>query len=487
MAKYLTLKEDLLLRLSYCNCDNEQHQQIEVFLSTMTYDKNHRFPGPDEILRISLQLEFNFIQILALVLKSLWEAQYAQKCQAADLHENAKLTDLYEAVYGKHQIFEFKPDIKGLYNYLKDYHRDIIESELENYSFEDLIVLVNQMIASGLHQVANNSPELQHFIKAEAERANLLNCSEEKEKQTFWELRCLWLETQNDLDEVYFLVEKRRLDNAETERAYLAIYGKEELELKEAIYRHWELNTRLSQKLIDPLLTIEMLDEIMLEMENKHCAEMKRMRLRTITPAIRDFEFADGNKVDYDDILKYRQQAKQLLRQLKKKIHTDHLQHDPAYQKLTDGQKKQLEQMLHEVLEIQPSELGYPEHCLERNMRSLEGIAAAIERVDTILSLAGIDTRIEMVIQGKDLASQIAWLRKACSENELEKETAELELHKLNMVPDVERYQAALNCPEQQDVIKKELLEEAKRINSEADEIEIELGRLFEIKDGIVK
>jgi|GEM_PF-5819344 len=487
MAKYLTVKEDLWERLSNSDCDIGKREQIEVLLTKMTYDKHHYFPGPDEVLNIGLQLDFEYIHILALTLKSLWEAQYAHKRQAMDLNENTKLIDLYDEAYGKYQTFEFKPDISGLYNQFKDYHGCVIESGLENYSFEDFGVLVYQMIKSGLHQVANNSPELKHFNKAEAERAKLFKCSEAKEKQEFWELRCLWLETQNDLDEINFLVEKRRLDNAETERAYLAIFGKEELELKEAIYRHWELNTRLSQKLIDPSLTIEKLDEIVLEMETKHCEEMKRMRLRTINSVIRDFNFVDGAKGDYDGILEYRQKAKHLLRQLKKKIHPDGLQHDAAYKQLTDGQKKQIEQMLHEALEIQPSELGYPEYCLERNMRSLEGIAAAIERVDAILSLAGIDTRVELVIQGDDLADQITWLQRACRENEHEKETAELELHQLNMVPDIERYQAALSCPEQQDVIKKELLEEAIRINSEADEIEAELGRLFEVKDGIVR
>ncbi len=487
MAKYLTVKEDLLERLRNCNCDNGQREQIKVNLSKMTYGRDHLFPGPDEVLSIALQLDLNYLHLLALVLKTLWEAEYAQKCWAEGLHENDELTGLYDAVCDSPQKFVFTPDMRALYNHFKHNYQHISLNELESYNFEGFTVLVNQMIASGLHRVGNNSPEMAHFIKAETGRVNLLEGAQEKEKQVFWELRCFWLETQNDLDELNALVEKRRLDNAAIERTYLAIYGKEELELKEAIYRHWELNTRLSQKLIAPQLSIEELDEIMLEMETKHCEELKKLRFRTITATIRDLEIAEGGKVDYDDILKYRQQTKCLLRQLKKKIHPDRLQHHPAYNKLTDGQKRQLEQMLHEALEIQPSELGFPEHCLERSMRSLEGLAAAIERVDAILSLAGIDTRVEMVIQGEDLDEQIAWLRRACSENELEIETAREELQKLNIAPDIERYQAALSCPEQQDAIKKKLLEEAERFNSEADEIEIELGRLFKMKDGIVR
>jgi len=474
MNKYRTLKDDLQDILNELKQNGENRSSADNILPGLTYQTDHVFPDKEALLRFAGAMDIGFYRTLAIMLKSLWEQNFSCAVKGWNPQGGGPLMPVFlNASEREMRAANFNPDTGELFDLLEGYKSLVTQA---GYQEADFDTVVQQMILSGLHRVGNNGREISSFTSAETKRIRMFKDISPENQEKFWSVRCQWTQLQNSLDVVLEQIETRRLWNAETKRTYLAVFGKDEVKLQEAIYRHCDLNRRKLLKEANPDINEEQLGELVAREEELHRKELEDLTFQTFMAPILERRLIDNPDINYDLLREYKQRAKMLLRKLAMKIHIDRLQHDPAYKKLTPQQRDELGRMLREAVGISFSELGFlPGH----SMRTVSGLEDALERVDAILRNAGIETRIEMVIQGETPQEQLAWLKRACRSIEQRIESAKAELLVLATDEETKRMQSVLDHPEQHDKMKQAIQGETAEYEKMSDELQIEIMRLF--------
>ena len=484
MKEYHSLRtdiEDVLAESGFQ--DRTTHRPITgvLVLSGLTYQHDHVFPSSEVLLEIGDDCGLCFHRTLAMILKNEWESSFADEANSGRADGDCPLLPvLSEAQDHVTQTANFNPDTAAIFTALENHEKLAAQA---GYCSADFDTLVQQMILSELHVAKNSGPEITRFIESEKARIDMLRDSTPEEQQEFWAARCRWTQIQDTLDSLHFQCEKHRLQNAETRREYLAEFGKYEVELQEATYRYCDVKRRRMLKEANPHLNHEEIGELVAQEEDRHAKELRDLKSAADLAPILERRLHGGADIDYDKLQEYRVRAKKLLRMLAAKTHEDHLRHDPAYKKLTEKQKEELQAMLREALQISLEEIGFPEGCIEHDMRSVSGLEAALARVDAILENAGIDTRIDLVIRGKTLRDQLEWLREATKSLERRIESARAELHALATDPEVERMRQILACAEQHEKIRQEMKNKTREYTEKANAIEKQMEELFK-QDG---
>ena len=175
----------------------------------------------------------------------------------------------------------------------------------------------------------------------------------------------------------------------------------------------------------------------------------------------------------------YRRECKRVLRELWRLLHPDKLEQNSAYAKLTEEQKKFLDNLGKQILAIKPSELGHPETFWESKHRSLESLQDALAKVKAILEAAGLDVDVGLIPRGESLVEQLEWYEKSIERLEREIDSIKAELKALAEDEDIRRKQSILAQPELHEKVKANLLERADKYREEADKLEAELASLF--------
>lgn len=483
MSEYQSLKNDIsiLSRSRNHSGATEKAGTTPLALSRLTYRHDHVFPSQDDLIEFGIDYGLCFHRTVALILKNEWEMTLGEQVHthgAAD--GDTSVSFLMEARDGTDRTPNFNPNTAAIFAALERHGK---LASRAGYGSAEFDTMAQQMILADLHIANNSGPEMECFIGTEKSRIEMLRDSTPEEQQEFWTARCRWTQTQEDVDELHFQCEKRRLQGADTRRQYLAAFGKYEVELQEATHRYTDVKRRKMLKEANPQLSQQEISEEVERLEEQHRRDLNRLKSAVALASILERPLPGGATADYDELQKYRLRAKKLLRQLRAKTHEDRLRHDPAYRRLTDRQKEELLTMLRQALEVKLEEIGYPEGCIEHDMRSVPGLEAALQRVDAILENAGIDTRIDLVIRGKTLREQLEWLQEGTKSLERRIEAARAELHVLATDAEVDRMRQVLASTEQHEKIKCAMQENANEYAKKADVIEHEIETLFE-QDG---
>ena len=478
MKTYSTSKDDLIRIIEASAAHDDAATPGRTVLAKLTYGEDHEFPDSEALVALLGGLEVDLYRTLALVLKADWEKTYACSCKKWAPRSGRPLMPIFTEVQERDvRAADFNPDTQSLFSLLTAQN---YLAEQQGYSMAEFDTLIQQMILSELHLDRNDGPEIATFAAAETARLVMLETASPEEQQAFWSARCRWTQVQESLDELHVQIENRRLRNAETRRAYLALFGKDEVVLQEAVYRHCDLNRRKLLLEANPELTAAQLDDLVETEEERHRKELDDLIFCvTMAPAL-EKRFHAGGKLDFDAMREYKARATRLLRELRMKIHPDHLRNDSAYRKLTDRQRKELDALLHAAIEVNLDELGVPPGFIEHDMRSVAAMEAALAKVDALLRNAGIDTRIELVIQGETLRDQLAWLQKACQSIDRRIGTARTELHALATDTDAGRMQAVLDSPDQHERIRQELRKATKEYRNKSEILEAHVVRLLD-------
>ena len=480
MSEHQNLKNDISSILSHSRNHGgatEKAGTTPLTLSRLTYRHDHMFPSQDDLIEFGIEYGLCFHRAVALILKNEWEMTLGEQVYshgAAD--RDTGVSFLAEARDGTDRTSNFNPDTGVIFAILQSC------GELPGcggYGPAEFDTMVQQMILADLHLVKNGGPELERFIGTEKARIEMLRESTPEEQQEFWTARCCWAQTQEELDEVHFQCEKRRLQNAETRRQYLAAFGKYEVELQEATYRYTDVKRRKMLKDANPGLSREEISEEVAKLEAEHRRQLNGLKSAVELAPILERSLPGGSTIDYDQTQKYRLRAKKLLRKLRSRIHEDTLRHDPAYQKLTEKQKEELLEMLRKALEIKLEEIGFPEGSIEHDMRSVPGLEAALARIDCILENAGIDISVDLIIQGRTLREQLEWLQETTKSLQRRIEDARAELHVLATDAEADRMRQVLASPEQHERIAQAMQTKTEEFECKAEAIERELDELF--------
>lgn len=448
--------------------------------SYWNYNTNHVFPPLKDLIFFALFMHYSFYRIVALVLKGMWEYYYGHEKNGWRANVGKDLIDI---LLGKDNFVmreannTFNPDTKELFDMFEQ-HYNLASSA--GYTKESFDTLVQEMIRNELHWCSNDSAELDHFSTEEVKRINYLKEGTPNQREEFWRARCEWTQILLQMDEITLSLESQRLKNAEINRKWLRIFGKNYLEMQEEIIRFHNLERRfLLLKASSRGLTRDELEKQVEEHEKKSRKKLEDDETRILIDFI-DREFTENSHIiSEQELVDYKNECKQILRKIYKLLYPDTIKHNDAYQNLSENQKQELESILHKALEISPEELGYPEGSLHSDIRSKEGLLNVLNKIKFIFKNAGIDVKAEMVIQGDTLKEQLHWLNREIQSLEDAIERSRTLLHGMLEDDEVKQREAMLKVPDQHSQILEDMKKETEQNRQKSNSVEVEINKIF--------
>ena len=456
------------------------------------YAGGHKFPPLEDVVRFSLFMHLDMYRTLALVMKAKWEDFFAsEKGYTADSGKN--LTDILlgaeKAVDEAHA--KFRPSCNEVYDLLAglaSHHAPASSNGgpfLEGHTPQTFEDLVSDMLKGRYHFCSNTSEELARFTARKREEHTVLVQGTEDERNAYFVEKANWIKLRNELEDIHILIESQRIRNARTRHEWLALFGKEALELREAELESDLSKTRYELKMFNPEMTREDIEKEIEEKIREEKAELSELRINAVLAAHPVSISSQGDtSAKGTEPEEYLKEYKSVLRQIHKLLHPDTLQHHPSYAKMTKGQKERLEEVLRSALEIRSEELGYPGMYLLHDIRSLEGLKRTLSFVEEILANPGSDTDERLSIQGKTLKEKLEWLQREVRALNDEMIAARADLQALFEDEARAEERSVLDNPSCHEAKRAQLISKAEKKRQKARESEEKFNALFGPKGG---
>jgi len=484
-------------------CDHEKALAFEDGTTVGSLRKNsarrfwdyagwHVFPPVQDVVRFCLFMHLDLYRTLALVLKAEWERFFAHEVNGWRAADGTSLTDILldrDEYALREALARFQPR-EDIYNILKDLASRYAPASdgtgpfLEGHTPSTFSDLVKEMLMGRyqFHSVA--SEELARF-SAMARREFVLLVEGTTEQKNVYALeKARWVSLRQELEDVYLLIENQRLRNAHTRREWLALFGKEEIELREAALKLERSDMRLNLKKVNPEWSRDDVERYILDEEARRQLELTRLKTDAVLAPHLVKPVETGAEASTMETDRYLKECRTVLRQIRRLLHPDRLMHHPSYGHLTKGQKERLEEMLLAALEVRPEELGYPEGYMLHDMRSLEGLKSALTRVEAILGNPGVEIDERLTIQGETLPAKLSWLQREVAMLEDEILAAKAELQALFEDDDRMRERSILSDAAGHDRVRADLAARAGELRRDAERLEQAFNALFDGEGG---
>jgi hypothetical protein len=485
-------------------CDHEKALAFEDGTKIGSLKKNsarrfwdyagwHVFPPVEDVARFCLFMHLDLYRTAALLLKAEWERFFAHEVNGWRASDGTNLTDILldrDEHALREALARFQPR-EGLYNLIGDLaarHAPASETGrpfLEGHTPSTFGELVKEMLMGRYHFHSVLSAEVSQFAARARNEFLLLVEGTEKEQQAYALEKARWVSLRQELEDVYLLIENQRIRNAHTRREWLALFGKEEIGLREAALMLERCDMRLNLKKVNPDWSREDIEEYIEREEAQRQLELTRLKTdAALAPHLVRISGETGTGGKTVEADRYLKECKTVLRQIRRLLHPDRLMHHPSYGHLTQGQKERLEEMLLSALEVRPEELGYPEGYMLHDMRSLEGLKSALTRVEAILGNPGVEVDERLTIQGETLPEKLKWLQREVRILEDEILAAKAELQALFEDEDRVRERAILGNQAGYDKVRADLAARTSEVRRDAERLEQAFNALFDGEGG---
>ncbi|MHB8773356.1 MAG: hypothetical protein ACYC7J_20390 [Syntrophales bacterium] len=455
------------------------------------YGEGHVFPPAEDLVRFACFMHLGGCQSLALVLKNEWEHFFAHEVQGWRVYAGTSLLDVLLDADEKDlrdAQTRFKPDGARLFSLFRAVlpetvplaqrrsdPADMLSEGLDGPAFQ---MIVDEIILGRHYFGANNGAELSHFSLQKQKELQLLRDGSREDQQEFTLEKGRWVVLKGDFEDLCTLIENQRLRNTRTMRRWLALFGNEEIELKEAVTRYENLNVRYSLKTVNPLWTAEEVEQAVRAEEGKRREEIRDLKLDAALAPLLLSPGGGGASLSLGEAAQYQEERKKILREITKTLHPDRLVHNPAYRNLTEVQRVRLREMLLDTLKIGRGEAASGSFPRD-SMRSLEDLRKIQVRVEAILENPGIDTDEGLIIGGTTLPEKVTWLKRENSSLDELIDSAKAQLQALVEEEDVWKRSSILDHPEQHEMVAKDLRDRIEAYRRLAQDLEEKLAALM--------
>jgi len=488
LSEYCELNHNQHKKVELCSCDSEKGLQVEglpIFANTSEearsfwqYDTCHLFPSPEELVAVACICQKSMVYVCGLVLKGAWEKHVANlRHWQHDNSLDVRLDMLLEKAYhpDKRKVHEaFTPDIDELYHFLIKY--GFSASPIMKYR-EAFSMLTHEMLLNRLYLDPVEGPTFSLFVDRKEEEMEAYKIATPDEIKTFHKEKYIWLNHKSRLGEYLLRLENNRIANEHLKIRWLAEFGNEFKQMEEEFENIALYEQMHKLKQAEPDLLPEHLHELAAEQLRE--SEERLENLETGMGMGLLLEFASS--VDEEEQARVKKGCEELLRKISLLTHPDRLEHNPQYLKMTEGQKRYVNEMFLRSREIKQSDsaLSVSKVCWsEKNLLKLKSMLYNIEE---IYASAGIDSNVDMMIKGETIAAKIVFLKQ---ENQLlAKQVAENKslLVKCFNDREVMEKHRQLGCPELYDLIKETMLNQAEKYRHETSLIQDDLRSLFAV------
>ena len=454
--------ENCIRLLKECGFDGEPvcSQKNSTTRKWFESTNGHTFPPPNDIMRLAIFFNLDIYESLHLVLKAEFEKYLIEGDKEWAYLKGTPFMELisfYQDDKNEDKLLSVFHDFRDKYDSDKTYA--LFEehwhfASVNGYNRNSFSSLINQYFLAKLIFSKNNSQKIKNLAEQEKKLIAQMKFGTPETQETLWRKRCIWQVLLDDLDDVYFDIEKGRLRNAEVEQEYLRLFGDViiiQIGLETTVKL---LEMRIAYKRKEPELTDKELDQKILEIQNKLFEELEELKLKkavALDQTTMEAWSKCGVPMDGEMLNEEISLCKKEIRTIRKLVHPDILMNNPEYKNLTDEQKMELEEILLDALKIAPSELGYPPNFAYHDMRSLQGLQQVRMRIESILKINNIEIDLKYQIQGETVQEQIDWLEREIKMLENSLNSAKGQLNALLTDPEIQSKAVLLKNKNQQE------------------------------------
>jgi len=349
-----------MLRLCKDHQDPLQHADKKPVLKISQDDfvgifdmrSNHHFIPPDQVFRFGTFCELASHNIMAMLLKAIWESFLADMAgfpRDPDLKLDSLLNDqdLVECY-----ISDFRPNLGKLFKLFKEDPTETVD-KLTYDTFEFII----QDLVDGKHFLHENESLDQLYPDKDISEAKLLSKIDTSQREQYMKAKELWLLRSADLDDMLLLLERKKRVNLAIKNKYYETFGNRESERSDLVFKleKYTLMIKISKE--QPGLSIrEVFRLVQKEMRD---AEKQRSQIRNdIARSQNKMEFItpQGSRsaatADFKE--SYMQACKELLHKLFFMLHTDTC---PGYDDLSPEKQTEINDLWLQVMKSTNDEL----------------------------------------------------------------------------------------------------------------------------------
>ncbi len=466
-----TDSDNCLRLLKECGFDGEpvSSQKISIVRKWFESTNGHLFTPQKDILRLTLFFCLDFYHAIHLVLKAGFEqylfeqdSDWKYLCGSSYIEILSKYQneENEETLQKKLREFSNQINIEELFQLFEDHWH----FSSENGYCKDALKALSEKIIIGKYVLhANHDPLITTLAEQERKLIEQIKYGTPETQEDLWRKRSIWQVLQDDLDDLYFTIEKTRFSHAEIEQDYLRLFGDliiSQIEFQTAI-KLAELRIGLIRK--NPGISEEDLQKEMLKTQTRLNSELEEIKLKESIAKDRvcvEAWSTSGIPMDREQISQEIALCKTEISKIRKMVHPDHLHNNPEYANLSKKHKKELEDILLDSLKITPAELGFPPSFGRRDMRSLEGLRQVRRRIEIILKINNIQVDLQYQIQGETIEEQIEWLEREIKllENRINITKGQLSAMLTNT--EVQAKKNLLSKPDQQADFRKQMQEQ---------------------------
>jgi len=363
---------------------------------------DHFFPAPDHIVRIGIIADLGFYNLLALILKAIWEKYlYSQVKSCSDLS-----LQYIEVIMNEEYINQynsaFRPETADIFNLLEAYdHLALIHGE----SVTSLEITIRELLLNKYHLFDNQL--VNRFSKRILEENEDKKYQDEDLKEEFDKLKIMFLRNHQTIETLLFdqIKISKEIDNIKTKYYQRFPLKYEFLNL---LFERDIVRIKIQIKKENPGLS-----ENELHARTEQVAEEFNKKLIEIQTAMKRASYlrkALGEPIDTDTEATYVNQVRKALKTAFLLIHPDMIDKNVA-EKLNEFQRSQLKQLWIELMELKDT-FNYDESMLLHELPDLREIQRIIEKTKSILKNSGdVEINPEYLIQGDTFSKKIEYLK----------------------------------------------------------------------------
>ena len=381
------------------------------FVGIFDMKARHYFISPDQVFRLGTYCELASHNILAMMLKAIWESFLADMAgfpndpdlKLDSLLNDQELIDSY--------ISDFKPHLGKMFKLFKEDPSDTGD-KLTYDSFEFII----QDLVDGKHFLFENESLEGLYPDEDISERKLLSKISGAQRENYLMAKKLWLVKSTDLDDMLLLLERKKRVNLAIENKYFETFGKQETERSDDLYQleKYSLVLKISEE--QPDLSIR--EVLRLVKKEMLAAEQERSQIRNkIARSQNKMEFMipQGTRSTATAEFKesYMQACKDLLHKLFFMLHTDTC---PGYEDLSPEQQSEINDLWLQVMKSTNDELfSFSPTMMLYSMPDYEQLESMYQKACQILEIDPEDftigNRLEFMIRkGSSIESIMEFL-----------------------------------------------------------------------------
>lgn len=264
------------------------------------------------------------------------------------------------------------------------------------------------------------------------------------------------------LGEITYEIHSQELENRNTITRYREIFP-EIIEVQAALMHQEQLQLELTVLKENPLLDLEEVFELTQKKREDNNKKLNQMRLDAAMGERKGWLIGYNRSIDAKELEAEKQKGIQLAREIALLTHEDVVKRNPEYDRLTDTQKKELQDCFKFAMRIKSDEIGFSPSQVGFGIRSSAELMTILNKIKGILANAGLDLNSDLMPAGETLEEKTAWFREQAALYECQIEKAKMKLMALLNSPDIRESRRHLACPESYDHIRSRLRQLVKK------------------------